>query len=147
MNKLQERVEKMLNGEKKRRDIVKKWLAEVTEILEDAGEDIWGRGVCFGVDVPTYTTDVLKVDKDGKKRETEIYFRYVAHQGRDSTEYPGFYYNGQYNTWGADVEDLRGREFWYCIQCILEWIPIVLEAMEKREISREELLAKINITE
>jgi len=25
--------------------------------------------------------------------------------------------------WGRAIEDLRGREFWYAMQVLIEWVP------------------------
>jgi len=143
MKNLQERVQRMLDGEKKRREIALKWLEEVTEVIKPVAEDIWGSGVNFGGGMETYTTDILKIDKEGKKREAGIYFRYK----KLYEEYTGFYddTNCNCNTNGTPIEDLRGKDFWYSIQVIIDWIPQVLEAMEKREISRDQLLEKIKI--
>jgi len=133
----------MLDGEKKRREIALKWLEEVTEILKPAAKDIWGSGVNFGGGMETYTTDILKIDKNGNKKEAGIYFRYK----KMYEEYSGFYddTSTDCNINGTAVEDLRGKDFWYAIQVIIDWIPQVLEAMEKREISRQQLLEKIKI--
>lgn len=139
MKNLQEKVQSMLDGERKRREIALKWLEEVTNIIETVGSDIWGTGVTYGGDLYTYTTDILKIDKEGKKREAGIYFRYEDLHG----EYAGFYKEAEFNISGTPIEDLRGKNFWYAIQCIIEWIPQVLEAMEKRQLSRDQLLEKI----
>ncbi len=145
MKNLQARVEKMLAGEQKRREVALKWLEEVEEILIDVAEDIWGRGVCYGYDCPTYTVDITQI-RDGKKKDAGFYFRYATHRGHDQKEYYGFYKaDGEMNVWGTEIEDLRGSTFWHAIQVILEWLPQVIEAMEKREESREQLLQKINL--
>lgn len=144
-NTLQERVQKMLDGEIKRREIALKWMNEVEEILLSASEHIWGTGDNFG-DMPTNTITLIKIDKEGKKKDTCIYFRYVEHRGSNNTEYTGFYDNSETecNTWGKSIEDLHGKEFWYAIQIIIDWIPQVIDMMDKREESRTALLSKIN---
>jgi len=43
--------------------------------------------------------------------------------------------------WGRPIEELRGREFWYAIQVLIEWVPLVAELMDKKEKSRDELLS------
>jgi len=52
-----------------------------------------------------------------------------------------------YMVWGTPIEELKGKQFWYAIQCILEWIPIVSEAIDKRGKSRAKLLSLINVNE
>jgi hypothetical protein len=137
----------MLEGEQKRREIALRWVAEIENILEPAAEDTWGGGVMYYDYDPTYTIDVTKIDKEGKKKETGIYYRYREHVGQTRVDGCGFYQNngGEGNVWGASLNKLRGREFWYAIQCIIEWIPQVIDAMDKREESRQELLEKIRI--
>lgn len=143
MKDLKGKVQAMLDGEKKRREIALKWLEELTAILGPVANDIWGSGVTYGGDLKTWTADVTKVDKEGKKKETGIYFRYESHHD----EFEGFYQNNDYiNFSGTSINDLKGKDFWYAIQVIIDWIPQVMDAMEKRNISRNELLKKINIT-
>lgn len=141
--KLQENVEKMLDGERKRRDIALKWLDEVTAILTLAGKDTWGAGVCYGWE-PSNTVDVLWFDEKGNKKESGIYFRYHNHVGAEDVEIPGFYSNSKdLNYWGTPIEELKGACFWHSIQVIIDWIPQVAETLEKRDARRKDLLKKI----
>ena len=145
MNNLQERVQKMLEGEKKRREIALKWVEEITEILTSVGKDMWGGGDSFGGELYTNTITLTKINKDNKKKNTDIYFRYDDHYGTDDTECSGFYdcSETQCNVWGTSIDELNGKEFWYAIQVIIDWIPQVIEGMNKREKSRSALLKKI----
>jgi len=145
MKNLQERVQRMVDGERKRREVALRFLQEVQEILEPAAPDIWGTGE-GEPDCENYVT-LTRLTEDGKKKKTGIYFRYRNHYGTNETEYPGFYDHSHYGygCWGKPVEDMKGRDFWYCIQVIIEWLPQVAKQMEKKSAGREALLEKINI--
>jgi len=145
MKNLQERVQTMVNGENKRRSVALNWISEVEEILLPVSEHMWGNGDSFG-DIPSYTITLTKLDKDNKKRDTCIYFRYKLHEGMNKNECVGFYDNSSTdgNMWGDSVTDLKGKDFWYAIQIIVEWIPQLINNMDKREESRNVLLEKIN---
>lgn len=142
---LETKVRQMLENERKRREIAIKFAEKVTEILEPIGRDSWG-------DEGERVDNVVWVTRkrDGKIETTDIYFRYdrwVTRSG-DAIEEPGFYLSRSgHNVWETPIEKLRGKQFWYVIQCILEWIPLVIEAIEKREESRDKLLSLINISE
>lgn len=143
MNNLQERVQKMLEGETKRRDVALSWISEIEGILLPISEDIWSAGDDFGSG-PTYTVTLTKNDKENKKKDTCIYFRYKNYESTD-TECIGFYDNSftNCNRWGKSVENLKGQEFWYAVQVIMGWIPQLIEVMDEREEIRNDLLAKI----
>jgi len=143
MNDLQDRVQKILKVEAKRRDIALKWVCEIKDILLPISEDIWGTGENFG-GIPSSTITLTEFNKDKKEEDTSIYFRYNNYDIIE-TEYVGFYDNSftNCNLWGKSLEDLRGKDFWYAIKVILGWIPQVIEAMDKREERRNALLAKI----
>lgn len=147
MKNLQEKVQSMLNGEKKRREIATRFLNEVEEILLPAAEDIWGKH--YDGDSYTDAVYLTKKDKEGKISRTDIYFRWKSIGNNFGyNEYSGFYTeegNG-IPAGGISITEHRGADFWYAIQVIIDWIPQVIEAMEKRNISREQLLSKINIT-
>jgi hypothetical protein len=143
MNNLQERVQKMLEGETKRRDVALKWIDEIKEILLPVSQDLWGIWEAFSGD-PTNTITLSKYDENNKKKRTFIYFRYKDYEAME-TEYVGFYDNTfiQGNTWGKPIEQLRGEDFWCAIQVIMEWLSQVIEMMDERENSRNALLDKI----
>jgi len=126
----------MLQGEQKRRGIALRWVDEVTSILSDVGADIWG----MGTSVYGEYTEAIYIGNNG------IYFRYKTHYGKyPLQEDMGFYFQEQgYSLiWGKEIEEMRGKHFWWAIRCILEWLPEVLKLMEEKEISREALLKKL----
>jgi len=140
---LQKKVEKMLEGERKRREVAIAFLNQVTEILTPIGPDIWGNGV-QAPEIPG--SAIVTRIKEGKRESTDFYFRYETCYGDNSTEYPGFYRSeAGYLVWGDTLENLRGADFWYGIQVVVEWIPQLIEIMDKREKGREQLLALIKI--
>jgi hypothetical protein len=142
MNNLEERIQKMLNGEKKRREVALNWLHTIEEILFPVAQDIWGSGNCYGgFSEGTGATTITRKTKDNKIEDTEIYFRYIA--GREDC---GFYYGNDYipDYDGKNISNIKGKEFWYSIQVIIDWVSRLPEIMDKREDSREKLLAKIN---
>jgi hypothetical protein len=144
LQQLQERVQRMLDGEKKRREVALKWLQEVESILLDSAMDIWGMYGGANNYYDQYTVNVTKIDKDGNESDTSIYFRYVSSKG----ETEGFYDkmgNNQYNIDGESIEYLSGSEFWGDIKTIINWIPLVVKEIDNKEESRNDLLRKINI--
>ena len=139
LQKLSEKVKEMLDGEKKRREVALEFVQRLQDILEPVAKDIWGGGY-EGFN----TIYVWRTRQDNLKREnTDIYFRYSTHYGQRNNEYTGFYdgemSGGPY--WGRAIEDLRGREFWYAIQVLIEWVPLVAGLIDKKSASRDELLS------
>ena len=139
LQQLSEKVQAMLDGEKKRREVALEFAQKLQDILEPVAKDIWGDGY-EGFNA----IYVWRLRKDNLKREnTDIYFRYSTHYGQSRDESPGFYdgemSGGPY--WGRPIENLRGREFWYAIQVLIEWVPLVAELIDKKSASRDELLA------
>lgn len=142
MKNLQEKVEKMLEGEKKRREIALKFLDELQEIIYPVAETIWGEEGDGEYYIPNSTYCVWVRNFDEKKQKniaTCVYFDY----GYDSKEF--YHTREEFPGNGSPVKYLKGIEFWHCIQQIINWIPVVIKAMEKRELNRENLLKKINI--
>ena len=121
------RVKKMLDGEKKRREVACEFLDKVQEILLPVASDIWPCKISC-----ERSTDAVQVQID-------IYFRWGSHAGQNHFEIPGFYFGNMY--WGENVIGVRGSHFWYAIRCIVEWIPELIELMNRKEISREMLIA------
>lgn len=142
MKNLQERVEKMLEGEKKRRELALKFLDELQKIIYPAAKIIWGEEGDGEYYIPASTYCVWIRNFDLKKQKNiakDVYFCY-------SVLSVGFYYTKEeFPGNGRNIEDLKGIEFWHCMQQIINWIPVILKAMEKRELNREDLLKKINI--
>ncbi len=143
LEKLETAVQKMLVGEKKRRSVALEFIRQVENILVEAAPDIWGEGY-DGLNA----VYVQRKDETGKLRNTSVYFRYDTHYGHGCMESEGFYSEETrpMPVWGNAVEGYSGSDFWYCVQVVLEWLPIVLESMEKRSAGREKLLALISPT-
>jgi hypothetical protein len=125
----------MIDGEQKRRERALRFIEEFEKLLEPIATDIWGTGE---YDFFDNLIQLTKYNKNNQKENTKIFFRY------DGNPF-GFCHN-QYGipdklTW---VCDLKGKDFWYTIQVIINWIPILNDMIEKRNQSREELLQKIN---
>jgi hypothetical protein len=135
----------MLQGEKKRREVALKFIEEFKEILLPVAPDIWGIGTRDEEENETDVTSVTVLrEKDGKKSGSGIYFRYMTWKGTYKEEKPGFYYLDNYGygrIWGTPLDELRGKDFWYVVQVLIEWIPLVSALIEKKEASRQALLA------
>jgi hypothetical protein len=138
LQKLSEKVQAMLDGEKKRREVALNFVEKLQEILEPVASDVWGEG--YDNISAVY---IWRIKKDTEKKEyTDIYFRYSTYRGNSDNEHIGFY-DGEmagFPLWGKGIEDLRGRDFWYVIQVLIEWVPLVAELIDKKQSSRDELL-------
>lgn len=130
LTKLQKRVQQMLDGERKRREVALEFVEKVAEIVQPVAKDIFAL---------TMDGDGIEIVQTGNR---DIYYRFVAHHVQDGDEYTGFYLdNGrQYFVWGYEINELRGPRFWWAIRTIMEWLPKVAELMEKKAESREKLL-------
>ena len=137
--KLEESVRRMIEGERKRREVALKFVEQAKEILVEVAPDLWGTGESYEFE---YTTWVTRI-KDGKKQPTSIYFRWEEHRVAGDTEEEGFYSSIEYPVWGDALEDMKGSDFWYAIQVILEWLPIITKQMDRKTEGREKLLALI----
>lgn len=146
MKTLQEKVQEMLNGESKRREIAIKWLEEVAEVLLPVATHIWGSGdFAKGRGSSDEYTKTISY----KDTQQQLFFRYKIFDINDKYEgritYPiGFYYGEYNNSNGTALTEINGKEFWSAIQKIMDWIPDVIDAMDKRNISRDELVSKLN---
>ncbi len=124
----------MLEGEKKRRDIAIKWLGKVQEVLLPVAEDIWGNEDPSEV-MWTAAVYVKGKNSEGKYYSTNIYFRWSEHEGKYKDEKTGFYLSTSPDMWwGKRLEDVRGPNFWWAIEKIVEWI----EWLEKKRIPEKE---------
>jgi len=145
LENLESAVQKMLEGERKRRSTALEFVKQVENIMLEVAPDMWGNGPDITVE---NTIFIPRRDREtGKLSNTAVYFRYKGHEGKDCYEGEGFFYadNGYgMPVWGTPVDDLRGSDFWYCIQVIFEWLPILLDQMGKRTAGREELLSLMN---
>jgi hypothetical protein len=144
MKTLEKKVEAMLNGEKKRREVAIQWLGKVEAILIPVAPDIWGDGK---TNDHTAATPV----KNQENTDTVYYmyyFRYEKHEGEYDTEYTGFYYGAMYDNddcvWGQPVAELKGTDFWHAIRTIVEWIPVVEKLLDEKSQSREKLCELLN---
>lgn len=127
-----EKIEKMLEGDQKRRAIATEWLEKTIEKIDSASYEIFSTPVFEG-------DDIARIEK------SMLYFRYEPHHGRDKTEKIGFYFDTDgYGVWGIDVTDLRGKLFWNCIQHIYEWVtnrlPELVAAAEEKSIETIEMI-------
>jgi len=134
---LEEKVQGMLEGEKKRREVGIEFINKVTEIIETIASNIWSNN---RID-EDYSIYVTTINKEGKKRNTNIYFRWENWEGVNDTEEIGFYLDvNNSGFWGKNVIGLRGADFWYSVQVIKDWIPQIVDAIDKREKSRQQIL-------
>lgn len=144
MKNLQEKVQAMLDGETKRREVAIKFVNEITDILQPVAKDIWGANYQGGFENTVWLSRQVK----DKREYTDTYFRYEEHEGNQRYELVGFFQDTDCRNmpiWGKRIEYLKGTEFWSAIRTIIEWIPYVSELMDSRSASREELLSKINL--
>ena len=140
-NNLQDRVQSMLDGERKRRDIALKWISGIVELLVPVSEDLWGVDNYFG----DYTTNISPDDKTIEMKYRWLYFRYKKHVTDYGDEEVGFYENtlNESNYGGDTIKSLRGEDFWEAVKAIIEWIPKVIYMIEGKEKYRLALLEKI----
>lgn len=134
---LEERVQRMLNGEKKRREIAISFINGVRDILVDVAPDIWSEGDSW---IHENVIWVTKINKENKKQNTSIYFRWKEHRINGNSEEEGFYSSIEYPVWGKEIEELRGSDFWGAIGVIKDWVPQVIELIDIREKSRQALI-------
>ncbi|HRR29062.1 MAG TPA: hypothetical protein P5270_06835, partial [Victivallales bacterium] len=76
---LEEKVQKMMDGERKRRDIALKFVQSLQELLLPVAPDLWGEGDDRPEDTATYVLF------------PKLYFRYKVWYGKDNSEEIGFY--------------------------------------------------------
>ena len=91
------------------------------------------------------TATVRNKDKDNKNKPTDFYFRYEKHITERKDEDTGFYYSIEYPLWGTTIEDLKGADFWNAIRCIINWVPVLVEIIDNRNNSRDQLLSLVNV--
>lgn len=142
MENLQNKVEKMLESEKKQRSIAIKWINEIESILLKVSSDIWGNGDMFSDEIPTHTITVKKkLESENKIVDSNIYFRYKDNNNEDI----GFYDNTHthYNNNGIPILEFKGKDFWEMIEIIIKWIPILIDNMDECNKFRNKLLNKI----
>ncbi len=125
---LEEKVQKMLDGERKRRDIALKFVQSLQELLLPVAPDLWG------------------ADEENAKFVifNRLYFRYQQIYKSGNSEDIGFYIVNQkypeFPIWGTRIEDLRGNQFWKNIKSIIDWIPELTKQIKDKEDTREKIL-------
>jgi hypothetical protein len=142
--KLTEKVEKMLLSEKKRREITIKWISEVEKILLKIAIDIFPT-----TDIKTCVNDdtirLTKINSNGNKSATNVYLRY---NNSSQYEIDGIYYLDVFeseNIDGTHYSDLKGKNLYYVLDIIINYIPQLCDNIDKKNDSRNELLKEINI--
>lgn len=137
MEELKARVQAMLEGEKKRREVAEKFLLELEEILLPVMPVLFGAGEC----------DMESVYVGGGDHDSSLYFRYV---GRYSDylrtgEGCGFYLSPSYHLiWGKSLEELRGSDFWSAIEAVMRWTDVLVGQMDIRSVAREKIISLIS---
>ena len=143
LQKLSEKVKEMLDGEKKRREVALEFANRLQEILEPVAPDIWSGDTVWIKEPSDY-------DSQDNYDQLSVYFRWnqscpqiqAFNNADEYYESCGFYATyGSSCIRGDSITDIYGREFWYAIQVLVEWVPLVAELMEKKEKSRDELLS------
>ena len=141
LSTLSEKVGIMLETENKNRKIAIKFIEKVTEILEEVAHDMWGKNY-DGYELYHYTKNVTILQNDGKRTSSFLYFRYGNNHNE---EVNGFYVQTDHEYFLNNILDLRGKELWYQIQLIYNWLPQIIEDIEKRCISRSDIVNKLKI--
>ena len=141
MTNLQEKIEKMLHGEQKRREVALKFLDELTENLKSVSMEMYGESGKHHAE-PSPAVWVWK-EKDGKSIETNIYFRYDTHYGEKDSEGCGFYFSKGDPYWGKDIAEEKGKDFWWALRTIIEWLPLFGADIEKKIESRNTIAKKL----
>jgi hypothetical protein len=148
--KLQEKVEGMLEGENKRRKVAIQWLGNIESILCDVAPKLWGKNTdTFGIHCAKWVSKI----SNGKTTLTPIYLRYgysdsgnffegnesvkCSFRMRDDDQGPAMD--------GKSIENLHGKDFWWAIRTIMEWIPIVLTEIDEKNDSRQKLVDTMKI--
>lgn len=142
MKTLEEKIEKMLNGEKKRREIALEWLHKVTETLKPICVDLYGDSKSTE-NMYEQNTDAIQIKVSEQYKP--FYFRYSRHDGANTSEFSGFYgYHGGHEMyWGDPVEDMSGADFWFAIRTIMNWLPELEKLIADKEISRNSLCSRL----
>lgn len=122
---LQERVNRMLNGEQKRREIAVKWLEEIEAILTlEFCEQL------FGTD-PLWQHTTIKDD---------LVYRY------EDDSVVGFSYFSDCYEYSDYLTNIKDNNFWDSIAKIIDWIPKLVQVMDSAENRRDRLLSKIRVS-
>lgn len=136
IKELEEKVLKMIEGEKKRREIAIRFLEELGNLLQPVGEDLDNNGDRMFIGTINFTI------------VPKVYYRYKKHVGASAVEKPGFYFSEDgFPLWGEPLEEIKGDDFWNAVKTIIENIPKLAQKLEKKQEVREKLLSLINLKE
>lgn len=136
---LNQKVGEMLQSETKRREVAMQWVTAVIDVLKPIAQDIWGdEQFHYGSFEPDYFVAVKKI-KDGKKEDTDLLFRFKTENWNDI----GFYYFKDRNQ-VIPLQDKKGPDFWRQIQYISDWIPQLIENIDRMNNNREKLLNNLH---
>lgn len=136
IKELEEKVLKMLEGEKKRREVAIKFLEKLGDLLQEVGEDL------------DNNADMIFKGTINFTAVPKVYYRYKKHIGKDANEEVGFYFSEDgYPVWGEPLEEVKGEEFWNAIKIIIESIPKLAQRLKEKEEVRERLVSLINLNE
>ena len=136
---LQNKVEQMLKGEKKRREIAIKWLNEIDEILQPLMPQLYlpydfaGNAAFIPAKVESNGKETLGVNKN-------VYFRWGCGDGFYSLTTN---MEREIPKGGTELWEIYGKEFWYCVRCIVEAIPCWVAKIDEKDVAREKLIAKL----
>ena len=129
---LQNRIEQMLKGEKKRREIAIKWLNEIDDILQPLMPQLYlpyefaGNAAFIPAKIGT---------------NKNVYFRWGCGNGFYSLTTSNM--ECKIPKGGTELYEIYGKEFWYCVRCIVEAIPLWVAKIDEKNIAREKLIAKL----
>jgi hypothetical protein len=123
LEKLQTVCERMLAGEKKRRETALAFVKEVEKILKPIAPQLWGDCGNYGSVV-----DFGQVNFQWDNQGDQPWGWRVDRSGED---YPA----------GTRIEFLHGIDFWFGIRRIIEVIPQIIAKIDEKEASREKLMA------
>ena len=130
-----EKLQIISKREVKRREQAVNYLKKLTLILAPAFEEIIGEDISDGNSIlTTYHND--------------MYFRYIEYYNSDNMEDIGFFVDQSgHNVWGTDLEEIRGSEFWYRIEQVIDWVnyylPEFINDLEQNRERRSEQLEKL----
>ena len=131
---LQNRIEQMLRGEKKRREIAIKWLREIDDILQPVMPQLY-----LPYDFAGNAAFIPAKNKPNGINKN-VYFRWGCGDGfyslttNKECEIP---------KGGTELYEVYGTEFWYCVGCIVEAIPCWIAKIDEKDVAREKLIAKL----
>ena len=135
MKNLQTKIDKMISGERKRRDIALKWLDDLTKRLSPLCLKLLG------------SNEINSFEFDYVIRFQNIYFRYnsIYNDYRQYTDYEGFYFisiNG-YIKFTDSVKDIKGDRFWEAIKEINKNIPVLIDTLQKQNNKKDTLIQEL----